>query len=116
MDFSTFLETHAHQWPLGKVQTLHQVHHLAVDSPFAHPLQDNEFLHTADLIQVTVTSHKAHPLRLDEVKSFTKKIIAIAPEKGEFVLHMEVSETLQDTVIVRLLALQMQESRPPLCH
>lgn len=106
MEFLTFLETHQAQWPLGKIETLHQTHQLALGSVLTHPLQDSEFLRTAGFIQLTICRPKSHLLPLAEIREFSKKIAALGPEDGQFSLDVEDSEALEDSITVRILAVQ----------
>ncbi len=109
MDFLTFLETHRKQWPLGKMQTLHQAHHVALGSPLTHTLQDSDFLRTASFIQITICKPRSHTLPLSEIREFTQKIIAIAPRDCLFDLEVGKSDSLEDSIMVRILAAQIHD-------
>lgn len=109
MNLFTFLETHQHQWPLGQMQTLHLAHQITLGSPLTHPLQESDFLRTASFIQLTICRPKSHALALSEVRDFTKKILAIAPENSQFNLELEESEAQDDAITLRILAAQLHD-------
>lgn len=106
MNFSTFLKTHQAQWPLGKMQTLHQTHQIALGSTLAHPLQESDFLRTANFIQLTISQPKPYPLLLRDIREFTNKILAIAPANGHFNLDVEESKTQEEAITLRILAVK----------
>ena len=106
MDFLTFLETHQADWPLGKMQTLHETRSLALGTALSHPLQNSDFLRSAAFVQLTICRPQSHVLPLAEVRVFASPIAALLPEDGCFSLQVETPDTLTDAVTVRLLAVQ----------
>ncbi|WP_156949843.1 hypothetical protein [Simplicispira psychrophila] len=107
MDLSTFLEAHQAQWPLGKMQTLHQTHQIALGSTLVHPLQESDFLRTANFIQLTICRPKCYALLLRDIREFTKKILAITPANEHFNLDVEESEMQEKAITLRILAVQL---------
>ena len=89
------------------MQTLHQTHQIALGSTLAHPLQESDFLRTANFIQLTICQPKPYPLLLRDIREFTKKILAITPVNGHFNLDVEESETQEDAITLRILAAQL---------
>ena len=75
MGLKEFLTTDHTDWPLGKLQTLHQSHELAADAPITHPLLADDFLKTADVIRITV--HGPKTLSLVALKDFMRQVAAI---------------------------------------
>ena len=111
MDFFEFLEEHRPQWPLGKIQAVNQVHHLAVGSPLAHPMQDDAILQTAAFVQVTVCSPASVSLPLAETQAFMTLLRSTTHEDATFLFDVEKDdfETMKDTTSVRILAINLQD-------
>jgi len=106
MDFLTFAETNQAEWPLGKMQTLHQIHPLALGSDLTHPLQESDFLRSAGFIQLTICRPKSYVLPLADIHTFSRKIADLGPKDVQFCLEVEASEILEDSITVRILAVQ----------
>ena len=66
-------------------------------------------MRTASFIELTICRPKSHGLPLSEVREFTKKTIALAPEAVQFGVEVRDSEPQQDAITVRMLAVQWSD-------
>ena len=104
MDYQDFMEAQQAQWPLGKLETWHQVHPVAPGSTLWHPLQESDFLRAAGFVQITISRPRSCALPLTDIRVFTQKIADLAPEDAQLCLAVEDAEAGQDGIAVRLLA------------
>ena len=111
MNFFEFLEEHRPQWPLGKIQAVNQVHHLAVGSPLVHPMQDDAILQTAAFVQVTVCSPESVTLPLAETQAFMAQLRSTTHEDATFLFDVEKdgSEAVNGITSVTILAINLQD-------
>lgn len=109
MNYQDFLEAQQAQWPLGQLQTLHQVHEIALGSPLSHPLQDSDLLRGAGFVQVSIARPPSHALPLAEIRAFTQKVFQQAPEDAAFGMEVTDAEPGHNAITVRILIAQAQD-------
>lgn len=106
MDLHKFLRANHTDWPMGKMQTVHQSHLVSADMPITHPLLADGFLKSANAIHIII--HGPKPLKMTTFMEFKRKIAEVAQKNSIQVFDVRPG-TLIDAISVSILAGRLQK-------